>query len=71
MTRELVYTGFTTVDGGVDSPGGDAEGHPNGGWGFQAPVSAALMFGRNCYGAFSNFWPTSEDHAAYLDDVVR
>ncbi|SDH85870.1 dihydrofolate reductase family protein [Agrococcus jejuensis] len=79
MARELVYTGFITVDGSIDSPGGTAEGHPNGGWVFETPFSpeayslkgeelgetSALLFGRRSYDAFSRFWPGSEDHAAY------
>ena len=31
MARELVYTGFMSLDGVVDSPGGTAEGHRSGG----------------------------------------
>lgn len=81
MARELVYTGFITVDGSIDSPGGTAEGHPGGGWVFDTPFLAetyslkgeeleettALLFGRTSYDAFSRFWPTSEDHEAYKD----
>ena len=81
MTRELVYTGFITLDGSVDSPGGTAEGHPGGGWVFDTDFvpeayslkaeeleeTTALLFGRRSYEAFSSFWPTSEDHAAYQD----
>ncbi len=33
MTRELVYTGFMTLDGVVDSPGSQSEGHRSGGLG--------------------------------------
>ncbi len=33
--RELVYTGFTSLDGVVDSPGGPEEGHRSGGWVFK------------------------------------
>lgn len=81
MTSELVYTGFITVDGVVDSPGGAVEGHRGGGWVFDTPFveeafalkgeeladTTALMFGRRSYEAFSNFWPSSEDHAAYQE----
>lgn len=81
MTRELVYTGFITADGIVDSPGGAVEGHPNGGWVFRTPFDAdayslkgeeladttALLFGRRSYEAFAPFWRDSEDHAAYRD----
>lgn len=81
VTRRLVYTGFITLDGSIDSPGGTAEGHPGGGWVFETPFSAeayslkgeelgettALLFGRTSYDAFSRFWPASEDHEAYRD----
>jgi len=81
MTRELVYTGFITVDGIVDSPGGTAEGHPHGGWVMRTPFDAdayslkgdelsdttALLFGRRSYEAFAPVWRDSEDHAAYRD----
>ncbi|MEV4776371.1 dihydrofolate reductase family protein [Microbacterium sp. LWH12-1.2] len=81
MTRELVYTGFITLDGVVDSPGGTAEGHPGGGWVFDTDFvpeafalkgeelaeTSALLFGRRSYEAFSAFWPGSEDHADYRD----
>jgi hypothetical protein len=30
MTRELIYTGFITLDGAVDSPGGTVEGNSRG-----------------------------------------
>ncbi|MCB7135927.1 dihydrofolate reductase family protein [Cellulosimicrobium marinum] len=81
MTRELVYTGFITLDGSVDSPGGTSEGHPGGGWVFDTELdpesyslkgeeleeTTALLFGRHSYEAFSGFWPTSADHAEYQD----
>lgn len=81
MSREIVYTGFITVDGIVDSPGGAVEGHPNGGWVMRTPFDAdayslkgeeladttALLFGRRSYEAFAPFWRDSEDHAAYRD----
>ena len=79
MTCELVYTGFITVDGIVDSPGSSREGHPGGGWVFDTPFlpevyalkgeelteTTALMFGRRSYDAFSAVWPRSADHADY------
>lgn len=81
MTRELVWTGFVTVDGVMDSPGGDVEGHPAGGWVFRTPFeeasfalkgeemadTSALLFGRRSYEAFAPIWSQSEDHAAYQD----
>src|ERR1044071_6167642 len=80
--RDLVYTGFMSLDGVVDSPGGPAEGHRSGGWvvqdlefvpeawslkGEELTDTTALMFGRRSYEAFAPVWPGSEDHAAYKD----
>lgn len=81
MTRELVYTGFMSLDGVVDSPGGKAEGHRSGGWvmetefvpeayslkGEELADTTALMFGRRSYAAFAPIWRDSEDHAAYKE----
>ncbi|MBF6068862.1 dihydrofolate reductase family protein [Nocardia farcinica] len=81
MARELVYTGFMTLDGVVDSPGGQVEGHRSGGWvmdteflpeafalkGEELAETTALMFGRRSYEAFAPIWPGSEDHAAYKE----
>jgi len=81
MTRELVWTGFMSIDGVVDSPGGPVEGHAGGGWvfstaflpeafelkGTELEETTALMFGRRSYEAFAQVWPQSEDHAAYRD----
>ena len=81
--RELVYTGFMSLDGVVDSPGGGpGEEHRSGGWvvkdlefrpeawslkGEELADTTALLFGRRSYEAFASTWPTSEDHAAYRD----
>lgn len=81
MSRELVWTGFMSLDGVVDSPGGVEEGHRGGGWVFSTEFlpeafalkeeelaeTTALMFGRRSYEAFAPIWVGSEDHAAYKD----
>jgi dihydrofolate reductase len=81
MSRELVWTGFMSLDGVVDSPGGEAEGHRSGGWvgnvefvpeafalkAEELTETTALMFGRRSYEVFAPVWPGSEDHAAYKD----
>lgn len=81
MTRELVYTGFMTLDGVLDSPGGTEEGHRSGGWVMttefvpeafslkedELAETSALLLGRRSYQAFAPYWSTSEDHAAYQD----
>jgi dihydrofolate reductase len=79
--RDLVFTGFVSLDGVVDSPGGGpGEEHRSGGWvvkdieflpeafsikGEELEDTTALMFGRRSYEAFATTWPDSDDHAAY------
>jgi dihydrofolate reductase len=80
--RELVYTGFMSLDGVVDSPGGTEEGHRSGGWvvkdlefvpeawslkAEELADTTALLFGRRSYEAFAPVWRESEDHAAYKE----
>ncbi|MFG2100983.1 dihydrofolate reductase family protein [Micromonospora echinaurantiaca] len=81
--REVVYTGFMSLDGVVDSPGGGpGEEHRSGGWVFkdvevlpeafalkgeELAETTALLFGRRSYEAFAPVWRDSEDHAAYKD----
>jgi len=81
--RELVYTGFMSLDGVVDSPGGGpGEEHRSGGWvvkdieflpeafslkGEELEETTALMFGRRSYEAFAPLWRDSDDHAAYKE----
>jgi dihydrofolate reductase len=81
--RKLVYTGFMSLDGVVDSPGGGpGEEHRSGGWVFkdlefvpeawtlkgeELAYTTALMFGRRSYEAFAPVWPGSADHAGYQE----
>jgi dihydrofolate reductase len=81
--RDLVYTGFVSLDGVLDSPGGGpGEEHRSGGWvvkdieflpeafslkGEELEETTALMFGRRSYEAFAPLWRDSEDHAAYKE----
>lgn len=81
MTRVLVWTGFVSVDGVADSPGGTSEGHRSGGWVLSTEFlpeafslkeeelqdTAALMFGRRSYETFAPIWAGARDHAAYKD----
>jgi dihydrofolate reductase len=80
---DLVYTGFVSLDGVVDSPGGGpGEEHRSGGWvvkdveflpeafalkGEELAETTALMFGRRSYEAFAPLWRDSNDHAAYKE----
>ncbi|MDG4826864.1 dihydrofolate reductase family protein [Asanoa sp. WMMD1127] len=81
--RDLVYTGFMSLDGVVDSPGsGPGEEHRSGGWvvkdieflpeafalkGEELADTTALLFGRRSYEIFAPVWRDSEDHAAYKE----
>jgi dihydrofolate reductase len=81
--RDLVYTGYISLDGVVDSPGGGpGEEHRSGGWVFkdieflpeafslkgeELEETTALMFGRRSYEAFAPVWRDSDDHAAYKE----
>jgi dihydrofolate reductase len=81
--RDLVWTGFVSLDGVVDSPGGGpGEEHRSGGWvvkdldfvpeawslkAEELADTTALMFGRRSYEAFASVWPESEDHADYKE----
>jgi dihydrofolate reductase len=81
--RDLVYTGFVSLDGVLDSPGGGpGEEHRSRGWvaqdiefrpeafalkGEELADTTALMFGRRSYQAFAPTWRESEDHAAYRE----
>ncbi|MFC9434554.1 dihydrofolate reductase family protein [Nocardia sp. NPDC057030] len=81
MPRELVYTGFMSLDGVVDSPGGKEEGHRSGGWVMATDFvpeayslktdeladHTALLFGRRSYEAFAPYWRESDDHVAYKE----
>ncbi|WP_322936487.1 dihydrofolate reductase family protein [Nocardioides bizhenqiangii] len=70
--RTLYVTEFITLDGVIDSPGGD-EGHPHAGWSFKdvTPLpevyemktqeqeeAGALMLGRASYDLFAPVWPS-------------
>ncbi len=70
--RTLYVTEFITVDGVIDSPGGN-EGHPHAGWSFkdvdflpevyamksqEQEEAGALMLGRVSYDLFAPVWPS-------------
>lgn len=80
--RDIVYTGFISLDGVADSPGGGpGEDHRSGGWVMETPFlpeafslkgeeineTSALLLGRRSYEAFAPVWRDSEEHAAYRD----
>ena len=68
--RKIIVTEFITLDGVIESPGGNETPHPHGGWQFKyrSPeggkykmdeVSSvdALLLGKTTYEAFASSWP--------------
>ncbi|MEV5576494.1 dihydrofolate reductase family protein [Spirillospora sp. NPDC052269] len=77
--RTLISTAFISLDGVVDSPGGE-EGYRNSGWTFKGvdfvpeafeikgreqEEAAAMLMGRTSYEAFSKVWPGMAEFARY------
>lgn len=73
--RTLYVTEFITLDGVIDSPGGD-DGHPHAGWSFkdvefvpeayalkgqEQEEAGALLLGRVSYELFAPVWPSMTD----------
>ena len=73
--RTLYVTEFISLDGVIDSPGGD-DGHPHAGWTFkdvdflpeayelkgqEQEEAGALMLGRASYDLFAPVWPSMTD----------
>ena len=77
--RTLVVTEFMSLDGVVDSPGGES-GYPHTGWTFkdvrpdmtayelkgrEQEEAGALLVGRVSWDAFHQVWPTMKEFAHY------
>jgi dihydrofolate reductase len=77
--RKLIVTQFISLDGVVDSPGGD-DGFRHAGWTFkdiepdmaaydikgrEQDEATALLLGRRSYELFAPVWPTMEEFAGY------
>ena len=76
--RNLIVTGFMSLDGVYDSPGGGE--HPHAGWTFkdvefdeaayeikgtEMGTTGALLLGRRSYDEFAPVWPQMEEFATY------
>ena len=72
-----------TLDGVVESPGGNETDHPHGGWQFryddpegerykveELAGVGALLLGKNTYDLFAGYWPGQSD-AAFADPINR
>ena len=77
--RQLIVTAFVSLDGVMDSPGGD-DGYRNAGWtykgiefdpaayeikGREQEDAGALLLGRTSYETFAPVWPTMTEFERY------
>jgi dihydrofolate reductase len=80
--RKIIVSEFITLDGVVESPGGNETDHPHGGWQFtyDAPDAGkykvdelaavdTLLLGRNTYDLFAAYWP--QQAGAFADPINR
>ncbi len=80
--RKIIVTEFITLDGVVESPGGDETDHPHGGWQFENShpemgnykktelfEADALLLGGNTYRQFAGYWPGKTDTAGFADKI--
>jgi dihydrofolate reductase len=81
--RKIIVTEFITLDGVIESPGGNETPHPHGGWQseYRSPESGkykidelsrvdALLLGRTTYEIFAGFWP-GQTGAEFADPINR
>ncbi len=83
--RTLYVTEFITLDGVIDSPGGN-EGHPHAGWSFkdvdflpevyamkeqEQEEAGALMFGRVSYDLFAPVWPSMTEEFPRYNELPK
>jgi dihydrofolate reductase len=81
--RKIIVTEFITLDGVVESPGGNETPHPHGGWQFKYQHAGAgqykvdelaavdaLLLGKNTFETFAAFWP-NQTGAEFADPINR
>jgi len=69
--RKIIVSEFITLDGVIESPGGNETPHPHGGWQFQykSPEGGqykvdelssvdSLLLGKTTYEGFATYWPS-------------
>jgi dihydrofolate reductase len=84
--RKLIVTEFMTLDGVIESPGGNETPHPHGGWQFwyNSPETGnykieelarvdSLLLGKNTYELFAAYWPgqTGEEFAGPINRLPK
>lgn len=81
--RKIIVTEFITLDGVVESPGGNETPHPHAGWQFKygSPEAEkykmeelasveALLLGKTTYQGFAAFWPGQTGNT-FADPINR
>ena len=80
--RKIIVTEFITLDGVIESPGGNETPHPHGGWQFKynSPETGkykvdelssvdGLLLGKTTYETFAAYWPGQT--GAFADPINR
>lgn len=81
--RKIIVTEFITLDGVIESPGGNETPHPHGGWQtqYRSPEAGkykidelagvdALLLGKNTYTTFADYWP-NQTGQEFADPINR
>ena len=80
--RKIIVTEFITLDGVIESPGGNETPHPHGGWQFkyshpeaekykidELSSAEALLLGKSTYEMFAGYWPAQT--GVFADPINR
>ena len=81
--RKIIVSEFITLDGVIESPGGNETPHPHGGWQFQYRSPEAgkykidelssvdtLLLGKTTYEGFAAYWP-GQTGGEFADPINR
>jgi dihydrofolate reductase len=81
--RKIIVTEFITLDGVVESPGGNETPHPHGGWQFnynhpeaekykldELASVGGLLLGRITYDVFASYWP-HQSGSGFADPINK
>ncbi len=81
--RKIIVTEFITLDGVIESPGGNETDHPHAGWQFKynSPDTGkykvdelssvdALLLGKTTFEVFAGYWP-KQTGAEFADPINR
>jgi dihydrofolate reductase len=81
--RKIIVSEFITLDGVIESPGGNETPHPHGGWSIKdsSPETGkykvdelasvdALLLGKNTFEVFAAYWP-AQTGAGFAEPINR